>query len=182
MLRSLLLVLSLSLVVATHRAQAQTVVTPGARVWVRTVDEFGRLSRGIKGTVTQVEGDTLYIDRSAGSGAVAVYLQAKTQVWLSNGRRSSAGRGALIGFGIGAVGGALLGAATACQGSNCWFGPEVEMAAGALVFGVGGLISGAVIGAVVKHEVWVPTKQQLAIHPVVQPYERSWRLGAGFSF
>jgi hypothetical protein len=76
-----------------------------------------------------------------------------SQLEVRYGGRSNAGRGALIGFGLGALSGAIVGYESYRQCTAlCVFdpGPGADAVAGALVFGGAGALLGAVIGSV-KH-------------------------------
>lgn len=109
------------------------------------------------------------------------------RLYLSAGRRSSAGRGALIGGLIGAGSGALLGLAAGlteeCSGFCFSTGEMVAL------FGLGGGVAGALVGLVAgalsSHEAWEPAAlptRAATVRPVVGPSPGGLRVGATLSF
>src|SRR6185295_100681 len=106
-------------------------------------------------------------------------------VLFYNGRRSSLGRGALIGTGIGATLGAVIGLA---GGEDCGSGGEflcfdrgTLAVAGALTLGAGGLAIGAIAGAISSHEVWTE-RPTVRARPLVGLTPEGMRVGLGIRF
>ena len=119
------------------------------------------------GRVVSVEGDHIVLERSPTDdqppGAVRITLADVESVWLSAGRRRNAGKGAwvggVIGFGAGALLGAVGGGAfSECREGEFFFCDDMSPAEGAGIFGafgagVGALV-GVAIGALTKSERW----------------------------
>jgi len=166
-------------------AQANPAADPERRVWVREMSSNGRYDRGVKGTLEGIAGDTLFIRPNTGAPLFSVAPREGRQIFFSNGRRSSAGRGALIGTGVGVVTGAIIGFAGGedCSGGE-WlcFDRGTMAAAGALVVGATGLVAGIIVGAFSSHEVWVPADGPVRARPVVGVTESGVRVGMSIRF
>ncbi len=110
---------------------------------------------------------------------LAIPINSVTRLELSTPGGSRAGQGALIGLALGGVGGGgLLGAACA---SDPWFQDDAGACAiaGAVVFGAGGALVGAIIGAMITGTRWeeVPLERlRLQVAP-----QRDGRFGLGAS-
>lgn len=131
----LLLLTALSPVSAQQRSSLE----PGARV------RLSAATAGIRkhvGTLQAVELDTLVVD------SLRVPIAIITQLEISRGRRSKAGRGALIGAGGGAVAGGIVGYLV---GNLCYSNPSGSgCRAGVTALGAGvGSAVGAGIGALI---------------------------------
>jgi len=155
-----------------------------SRVWVREATGNGKYSHGVKGTLEGTSGDTLFIRPGNGAAAVAVSPREGRRILYYNGRRSSVGRGLLIGGGVGVVAGAIIGFAGGedCSG-NEWlcFDRGTMAAMGALGMGAVGLAAGLIVGAMSPHEVWT-TEQAAHVRPVVGPTARGMGVGVSIRF
>ncbi len=180
-MRNFMLVFSLCLFAAPAQSQGDPALI-GQRVWVRAPDGSGRLDAGVKGTLEGITGDSLQVRLAGGGPAVSVGLSAQTQVNVFTGRRSSAGRGAAIGGGIGALAGVVIGLAAGedCSSSDwiCFDRSELA-AAGAVAFGGAGLVIGLIAGALSHHDTWAPAGLSQTVRPAIttNPYG----IGLGFS-
>ena len=182
-MRNLMLILGLCL----FAAPAQSQVGPdlvGQRVWVRSPDGAG----SVKGTLEGITGDSLQVRLEGGGPAVSVGLSAQTQVNVFTGRRSSAGRGAAIGGGLGALAGMVIGFAA---GEDCGRTEGLfrmcfergELAAmGAVGLGGVGLVSGLIVGALSHHDTWAWVGSSQAVRPVITPHAYGIGLGLSLSF
>jgi hypothetical protein len=179
-MRNLILVFGLCLFATPVQPQvAPTLV--GQRVWVRSPQASGRLDAGVKGTLEGVTGDSLQVRLEGGGPAVSVGLDAQTQLFLFTGRRSSAGRGAAIGAGIGALGGVVLGI-TGCRDELICDDPGAVVAAGAIFLGGIGAGIGLIVGALSHHDTWVRVGSSQTVRPVITPNGYGIGLGLRLSF
>jgi hypothetical protein len=177
-MRTLILVFGLCLFTTPVQPQvAPTLV--GQRVWVRSPQASGGLDAGVKGTLEGVTDDSLQVRLEGGGPAVSVRLDAQTQLFLFTGRRSSAGRGAAIGTGIGALGGVVLGI-TGCLG--ICDDPGAVVAAGVIVLGGIGAGIGLIVGAMSHHDTWVRVGSSQTVRPVITPSGYGIGLGLRLSF
>jgi hypothetical protein len=116
----------------------------------------GAIAKGTTGRLVQVGPDVLRIQVDGRPDPIAVPLTAVTRLERSLGRRSSAGKGALIGTVVGTGMGAVLVALAGHSDSDC-DGPCTPYAiiAGSAFIGAGALV-GAIGGALIKTERWEP--------------------------
>lgn len=182
-MRNLILVLGLCLFTTPAQPQAAPTLV-GQRVWVRSPDGAGRLDAGFKGTVEGVTGDSLSVRLAGGGPAVSIGLGTQTQIYVFSGRRSSAGRGAAIGAGIGALGGVVMGigAAGCSEGEFCIVPGGAVVATGALVVGGIGAGIGLIVGAMSHHDTWVRVGSSQTVRPVITPNAYGIGLGLRLSF
>ena len=108
-------------------AQANPALVAGARVRVTTGDPTS-LSHTVGTLVADID-DSLRLQPEGQGGSVSIARGAITRLEFSEGQRSSAGRGALVGFGVGALSGALIGAASSGCSSDAWLCPDPGPAA-----------------------------------------------------
>jgi len=152
MLRPALLVLLLgSAVLPEVVAQKPTLVQPGQRVRVQSA--LARTPELIGG-VQSISPDTLVVRHADGAGAsaaTAIPLVYITRLEVSRGQHSRWARGLLIGLGVGATTGVILGATS----DSDWLFSKSDLALmGAVVMApVGGFV-GLVVGALTKSERW----------------------------
>ncbi|HTL06056.1 MAG TPA: hypothetical protein VL241_09940 [Gemmatimonadales bacterium] len=184
-MRYLLLFAMLSGFSSTLAAQGPQPADLDRRVWVRERLASGGHRGGVKGTLEGIAGDTLFIRPVSGAMTLAVAPGDGRTVLYYNGRRSSLGRGALIGTGIGATLGAVIGLTT---GEDCGAGGEflcfdrgTLAAAGALTLGAGGLAVGLIAGALSSHEVWTE-RRAVRARPLVVATPEGVRVGLGIRF
>ena len=157
-MRSTIFVLMLGVLAAAPPADAQTTgqLQVGARV--RLVALEGKRTTG---TLAGFTADSILL---AGSGH-AVALDRLSKVQVSQGKRRLRGAmiGGAIGVVVGAVGGGLAGSAiykrerNNCDNVVCVIvtDPHIGTAAGVYGGGALGLLSGAIVGSMVKNERWV---------------------------
>jgi hypothetical protein len=125
----------------------------GSRVRI-TVDKPSKRSH--VGTLVSADADSLRFTTDI-SGVVAIPTASVTRFERSRGRRSNAGRGAVILGAIGGAAGLILGIGAAADNSS-WgieIGPE-GVALATLLMGATGAGLGALIGAASKGERWEP--------------------------
>jgi hypothetical protein len=137
---------------ASATAQVPPPVKVGDRVRVTAPDVRRR-----EGTVQLLTTDSLVM-RLPGYGGtpnrLAIPLASVTRLELSMPGGSRAGQGALTGLAIGGVGGAIV-AGTACAGDQLLEDAAVGCAlVGAVFFGAGGALVGAIIGAMTTGTRW----------------------------
>ncbi len=160
---------------ASATAQEPPPVKVGDRMRVTAPDLRGR-----EGTVQLLTTDSLVMHPEYGApNRLAMLLASVTRLELSTPGGSRAGRGALIGFALGGVGGAAA-AGTAC-GNSAWFRDDSAgcAALGFGVFGAGGALLGAIIGAMITGTRWeeVPLDRfRVSLGP-----QRDGRFGLGLS-
>lgn len=117
-------------------------------------------SRGtFDGRFLSLDTDTLRLAPAGRAEPLAIALGTLARLEVQRGRQSAAGKGALIGFGIGAAAGVTLAVATSqtCEEGRdpgC-LGPGIEAIAGAVVVGFAGAGVGALVGSVTRQDRWV---------------------------
>jgi hypothetical protein len=105
-----------------------------------------------------------------------VFVGPQSQLFLVTGRRSSAGKGALIGGLIGAGMGALIGfAGNSDQGS--FLDSGVYAVLGGAAFGGVGALTGLMFGALSSHDTWTRIGWKSAARPVISPSPHGVGLG-----
>ena len=159
---------------ATALAQTPAPVGIGERVRVTTPEHRGR--HRLVGRVAGLQRDTLVLDTDARGTRALVPLSQATRLDVSGGRHTNVWRGMAIGMVGGAVAGALIGAATyhkgrapACSLSEvllCWGLPVdpgeaprgISPKAGAITYGLLGIVAGGIGGAIIRTERWTRTR------------------------
>lgn len=153
LIRTSLLVLVLVVLPVTASSQRADYLQDGARV--RLVPERGRT---IVGTATLITSDSMSILAPGSSQSVRVGLRDATRVEVSTGVNRAKGAliYGLVGLGLGAAGGAALGAATPNNSSGCFpmCGRGASAYIGGVVLGLIGGIGGVVGGASKGWEGW----------------------------
>ncbi len=155
---TLLVPLLLFAMPASGRAQGAASpprVKPGSRVRVTTTG-----AGTIIGRVTAAVDDTLRIVSVREADTLRIATSRIRAIDVSTGQHRRRWRGAGIGFLAGAALGAVIGAASYQKPTKCadWcfdFGPGFDAAAGGIVLGAIGTITGAITGAG-KADDWVP--------------------------
>lgn len=147
----------------TQRLGAQSSALPpepGSRVSVVIPSNSGRQVRIAVGSLVRLSGDTVVIASGQRQPDTLVLgpsrrLEVRTAVGRGHGRQ-----GALWGFLVGGLGGAIVGAATyqPCTEGLCIMDPGEggSAAAGFLLGGLFGAGVGAAIGSSIRTEVWTP--------------------------
>lgn len=136
--------------------QHSTPLAAGDRA--RVTARQGATAQHFVGRVSEVGRDTILLDLEGDGSRATIPRSTIEKVEISRGRHGNVGKGALIGLGIGTIGGGILGAVDASHcdtdTSFCLFSPGGEMAVSAFVFGVLGTAGGAVIGAFTRSDRW----------------------------
>jgi hypothetical protein len=146
--------------------QADTLVSVGRRVRVRTMGESGELNRRIEGIVVRMSPDTLVLRLPGSQPLHAVATDQDTQYSMHTGRRSSLGKGAVIGaitgIVVGGAGFAVAGADCPVEQALCFHRRQTALAGGALIGALGAAV-GLAIGAFTSHDVWTPAERRSAL-------------------
>jgi hypothetical protein len=111
----------------------------------------------VQGDLLRLSEDSLYILPAGGVDTLAFATGAIDRLEVSRGRRSNAGKGALLGLAIGAGAGLVFGAlasAEECSGFGCTEVGPGEVVAVMALFGATGAGLGALIGAASHSERW----------------------------
>ena len=164
--------LMLALGLASVAAGQEAIVSPGERIRVKHACEGEAKPAPCQpavGKVRAVVGDTILLD-DGGNGERRLVLGPASQIELSSGRHGHA----LLGFGLGILAGAAVGALSVrdCQNSHtgsdmgglCVLQYFVTVPAGAL--------TGIIVGAVLKKEKWHTLERRAArleVLPAVSP-------------
>ena len=126
---------------------ADTSVAPGdtVRVTAPSMDMDDSV-----GTVAALETDRLTVQVEERADALSVPLADVTKLKVRRGQKSNAGKGALIGLGVGAAAGVIT-ALLSCADSQCDWDNAGDDVTGytAVVLGAGGALLGAGIGAII---------------------------------
>lgn len=131
-------------------AQEASTVAPGARVRVslrRDTQTYLTRER-IIGSLVSVQRDTIVVSERAGRPDLALPIEWARSLEVSRGRKSSAGKGALIGLLSGAAAGVTT-ALVVCADGECESGGVHLKGFVSTVFGLGGGLFGAGVGALV---------------------------------
>ncbi|HEY7614639.1 MAG TPA: hypothetical protein VH764_16700 [Gemmatimonadales bacterium] len=149
------LTLLLLLTPALLPAQEATVPRPGSRVQVHLTDPTPRV---VRGTLLSAESGSYRLLRDGGRDTLAFSTAAVSQLDTTAGRRTRAGKGALLGGGIGMAAGLALGLAATAEGCNgfCEDPSPGEIGAVSLIVGGMGAAIGALIGSATHSDRWVP--------------------------
>ncbi len=135
-------------------SQAPVLLTAGSRVRLKTVDPS---TKWVQGDLVRLSEDSLHIVPAGGADSLAFATGAIDRLEVSRGRRSNAGKGALLGLAIGAGAGLALGVAASaeeCSGIGCTEVGPGEVVAVMAFFGATGAGLGALIGAASHSERW----------------------------
>jgi len=130
-------------------AQATLYANVGHRVRLKT----DSASQWLVGTLVAADEDSLRLHVGENAPWVSVARSRVSQFEVRYEGHSNAGRGALIGLGVGGIGGGLLAWAdgSTCRSPSwCIFSPGQAALTGALLLGGAGAVLGAVLGSV-KH-------------------------------
>jgi hypothetical protein len=115
-------------------------------------------ARPATGRVVSTNPDTLFFRWDKRSVSTAIATPSITRLEVARGTHTTKAKSSLVGFFLGAVTGAAIGAASykpSCNGFCFDLGPSAVAAFGAVVGGGGGAIVGALVGRR-KTETWVP--------------------------
>jgi hypothetical protein len=135
-------------------AQVAPSVVLGATVRAKPI---GAGARWVQGNLVALTPDSVSIRVPRNGDTVSLFTGALAEFQVSQGRRARTGKGALLGLGIGAGTGLLLGIAASAESCTGFceieVGPEDVLAVAAILGGVGAGI-GALIGAASHGERW----------------------------
>ena len=138
-------------------AQEPPPVKVGDRVRV-TVPDMGVRNRD--GTLQLLDADSLVMRPNGGPSRLVIPLASLTRFEVHRGEKSQTGKGAGIGFAIGAVGGIVFGVAASegLKGSRTGICDEgcipAAVAVGVVGFGGVGALLGALVGSSFKTDRW----------------------------
>ena len=110
------------------------------------------------GTVRSATADTLFFLPKTGTSTIAISTPNLARMEISTGTHTRKWKGAGIGFVIGAVAGAALGAATYKKQEGFYVVPDTrsfDATLGGVLLGTVGAVLGAVVGAQ-QVDTWVP--------------------------
>jgi len=125
---------------------AQTPMSAEVGLRVRLKTDAG--SRWLTGTLVGDNGDSLRLQVDDHASPILIARQTVSRFEVSYGRHSHTGTGALIGFGVGALSGAVYVA------KDAFDYPGAAAVLGGALFGGAGALLGAVIGAVSHSDDW----------------------------
>ncbi len=171
------------LVCAPWLAAQTPKLQPGARVRVIDLDRGNAVA--YEGALSALRGDTVLLSAGSGAGGIsAVALGGSRSLEVAGPSHHHVGRRVLLGAGIGAAAGAVIGLATyrPCNSSEfmgCMldFGPGGNAAGGAIIGVVSGTLVGLVVGLVATDRDWYPASTQgVRVGMVPLP---SGRIGVG---
>ena len=111
------------------------------------------------GRIISADHDTVAFRPDAHPFTVSLAVSEIERIDISRGSHRHAGRGALVGLAIGAIGGAVFGASAYTSCTDWCLLPNSRAATaglGAAFFGLLGAASGGIIGAFIKTEEWKP--------------------------
>ena len=131
------------------KTDRDSVVHFGARVRVLAPSVA---SSWLVGTVVALDADTLFLMPEDQITPLQLHLSSVSRVDVSRGRNSRAVEGAVGGFLVGAISGAFISHAWCSNKYDCPVRPVTVIGAG--LFGVGGAIIGAILGAIIPGERW----------------------------
>jgi hypothetical protein len=168
----------LLLTIADRAAAQQTVPAPGARVRLTltasAAERFG--APQLDAPLRAAGGDSIALDATTAMGPVVVSTQDVTKFERHDGRKSNAGKGAGIGFGIGAMMGGITTFAFSMAGGECSNSLSdlacedtagVIGLAGAAAGGLLGLLVGAAAGSASSSDRWTSVDAPVAVMPAV---------------
>jgi hypothetical protein len=154
-LRSLFLMSALGQLAAGQAIAQQAALAEGARVRLVTtaLPADHQVAR-----IVSADNDSIVFRSDAYPVTRSLALSQIDRIDVSEGRHRQAGSGAMIGLGIGAIGGGILGAASFSPCNDGWcIGPQTRTgntALGAALFGALGGLTGAIIGSFYQRENW----------------------------
>lgn len=148
----------MSVVPATSFAQRLSDIEPGVQIRV-----LQRSGKTVEGVLLGAISDSVTLARPRSTATTTTALRNVMRVDVRDGREHLTGafRGFLVGLGLGAATGALIGAATYEHPDFFARSRSANATFGALIFGIGGLAVGTVAGAAIGTEAWKPLDLQL---------------------
>lgn len=164
--------------VSSLSAQTALYTSVGQRVRLRT----GAASQWLVGTLIAADRDSVQLQVSENARPVSIAWQTVSRFEVRRGGHSNARKGALIGLGLGAIGGGVWGLADAsnCTGWLC-LSPGQEALGGALLLGGAGALVGAAIGSLSRTDRWEPLSIGRA-HVTLMPGRAATGLSIGLRF
>lgn len=140
--------------------------------------ESGELNRRVEGIVVRMAPDTLILRLVGAQPLRAVATNQDTHYSIHTGRRSSLGKGAVIGattgIVVGGVGFAIAGQDCPVDQALCYHRRQTALAGSALIGALGAAV-GLAIGAFSSHDVWTGAERGSALTLIRFP------LGIGLS-
>lgn len=140
--------------------------------------ESGELNRRVEGIVVRMAPDTLILQLTGAQPLRAVATNQDTHYSIHTGRRSSLGKGAVIGattgIVVGGVGFAIAGQDCPIDQALCYHRRQTALAGSALIGALGAAV-GLAIGAFSSHDVWTRAERGSALTLIRFP------LGIGLS-
>lgn len=140
--------------------------------------ESGELNRRVEGIVVRMAPDTLILQLAGAQPLRAVATNQDTHYSIHTGRRSSLGKGAVIGattgIVVGGVGFAIAGQDCPVDQALCYHRRQTALAGSALIGALGAAV-GLAIGAFSSHDVWSRAERSFALTLIRFP------LGIGLS-
>ena len=156
---------------------ADTSVAPGdtVRVTAPSMDMDDSV-----GTVAALETDRLTVQVEERADALSVPLADVTKLKVRRGQKSNAGKGALIGLGVGAAAGVIT-ALLSCADSQCDWDNAGDDVTGytAVVLGAGGALLGAGIGAIIGSSIKTDRWESVPLDNIRVSLTPSTPLGLG---
>jgi hypothetical protein len=171
-MRRICLLMTATLLALLERAAAQE---PGDRVRL-TIESPA--SRHLVGTFVREHADSLWVELPGHPALVAAARNATARLEVSRGRHRATIRGAVIGAGLGAIGGFVVSGVGTTQSQPCgsaafvgacvtdWYGRAFR--GGLIGATVGGAI-GAVLGSIVTTERWARVPLHHTPHLTLAP-------------
>ncbi len=155
-------------------AQQDTLI--GYRVWLREQGESAK-DGGVKGLVVRVRGDTLLLRSEGYDTLVPVWPKARTRLMVYQGHKSRHLVGSVIGFGVGASIGAIVGSTGEVDEDG---GRESAIIMGTMLIGVVSSWIGWGIGRLTRRDTWKQDRKFLPPRMTVTSLPGG-RAGIGFS-
>lgn len=173
-MRTMLMLTALWGLAAPAMAQQDTLI--GYRVWLREEGESAR-DGGVKGLVVRVRGDTLLLRSEGYDTLVPVWPRARTRLMVYQGRKSRQLVGSVIGFGVGASIGAIVGSTTEVDEDG---GRASAIIISTMLIGVVSSWIGWGIGRLTRRDAWKRDRKFVPARVTVTSLPGG-RAGIGFS-
>ncbi|MGQ0702045.1 MAG: hypothetical protein ACT4PM_02800 [Gemmatimonadales bacterium] len=157
----------------------------GTEVRLRAPRASGESPRDLRGTVEEVRGDTITIRRLNNELSRWVWTSdARTELLVHGGKKSSADRGLAYGGLAGAAVGIGLGIMLGDDPPGTWLrftAGEKALLLGGGLGATGGFI-GLVIGALSRRDIWIPARGPVKVRPLIGVDRRGGGVALSVSF